>query len=82
MSRTFSTKSGSLDSRKVLERCGLTLKSVSMRATVLLESPLAAAADRTVQWAAPTGLLSRTVRRRPATRSSSWVLGRPDRASP
>ncbi len=82
MSRTLSTNSGSLDSRKVLERWGLTLKSVSMRATVLLESPLAAAADRTVQWVAPTGLLSSTVRRRFAMRSSSWVLGRPDRASP
>jgi hypothetical protein len=52
------------------------------RPTVVFDRPVAAAAERTVQCVPSAGLLSRTVRSNCATLSSSWVLGRPGRASP
>ena len=49
MSRTFSTNSGSVDSLKVLARCGWTPNSRKSRYTVLFEIPVASAAPRTVR---------------------------------
>jgi hypothetical protein len=52
MSRTLSTKAGSVESLKLFERCGCTPKSESIRATVLFERPVSEAAERTVQCCA------------------------------
>jgi hypothetical protein len=69
MSRTLSTKAGSVESLKLFERCGCTPKSDSIRATVLFERPVSEAAERTVQFVPSVGFFCRTVRSRPATRS-------------
>ena len=49
MSRTLSTNSGSLESLKVSERCGCTLKAAHIRRTVVCDSPLSRAIERSDQ---------------------------------
>ena len=58
MSRTLSTKSGSLESLKVSERCGCTLKAAHIRRTVVCDSPLSRAIERSDQWVASAGVVS------------------------
>jgi hypothetical protein len=48
-SRSFSMKNGSLDSLKPSVRCGCSPKSWKWRATLLLELPVSAATERTLQ---------------------------------
>jgi len=70
-SRTFSTKNGSLDSLKVLLRCGLPPNSENRRCTVLFETPWASAMRRTLQALAFSGLSCRADVISVATFSSS-----------
>src|ERR1700739_2376665 len=59
MSRTLATKSGSLDSLKVSNRCGCRPKARHIRCTVETDSPLARAMLRELQWVALGGFVSR-----------------------
>ena len=81
MSRTLSTNSGSLESLKVSERCGCTLKAAHIRRTVVCDSPLSRAIERSDQWVASAGVVS-SVRSmtRPPSRPRAF-LGRPGRGS-
>ena len=81
MSRTFSMKNGSLDSLKVRCRCGCTPNRSNQRPTVLLETPQRSDIERTVQWVAFGGGDRSAALMTSATRSSSWVRGRPGRSS-
>ena len=56
MSRTLSTKCGSLDSLKVSERCGCKPKAPQMRQIVVCERPLSLAIERSDQWVASAGV--------------------------
>ena len=50
MSRTLSTKCGSLESLNVSERCGCKPKAPQMRQIVVCERPLSSAIERNDQW--------------------------------
>ena len=56
MSRTLSTKCGSLDSLNVSERCGCKPKAPQMRQIVVCERPLSLAIERNDQWVASAGV--------------------------
>ena len=81
MSRTLSTNSGSLESLKVSERCGCTLKAAHIRRTVVCDSPLSRAIERSDQWVASAGVVSSVRSMTAATFSSESVRGRPGRGS-
>src|SRR4030042_688864 len=55
MSRTFSTKNGSVESLKLRLRCGLTPKELQTRWTVDFDTPVSAAKSLTVQWVQSLG---------------------------
>ena len=55
MSRSLATKSGSLESLKVLTRCGRSLWARQIRCTELMLIPVAAAMAAAVQWVASPG---------------------------
>src|SRR3712207_6919635 len=61
MSRTCSTKNGSLESLKVSVRCGFRAKARQMRQTAVWLSPVALARERVLQCVAPAGVASRGV---------------------
>ena len=71
MSRTFSMKNGSLDSLKYRCRCGWRPNIVNHRCTVLLETPLCSAMERTLHWVRSAGLVCSAALMTSATRSSS-----------
>src|SRR5712692_7427545 len=81
MSRTFSIKSGSLDSLKVVARWGCSAKARQIRLTVLWLSPAFAAIPRVLQCVASRGVVSRVRVRTRSTSSSSTHRGAPGRAS-
>ena len=81
MSRTLSTNSGSLESLKVFERCGCTLKAAHIRRIVVCDSPLSRAIERIDQWVASAGVVSSVRSITSATCSSVSVRGRPGRGS-
>ena len=81
MSRTLSTNSGSLESLKVSERCGCTLKAAHIRRTVVCDSPLSRAIERSDQWVASAGVVSSVRSMTAATFTSVSVRGRPGRGS-
>ena len=56
MSRTLSTKCGSLESLNVSERCGCKPKAPQMRQIVVCERPLSSAIERNDQWVASAGV--------------------------
>jgi hypothetical protein len=61
MSRTFSTKSGSVESLKVSARCGFRAKARQARRTVVWLSPVARASERVLQCVASVGVASSVV---------------------
>src|SRR5437016_10259474 len=73
----FSTKSGSLDSWKVVARCGCRAKARQIRLTVLWLSPAFAAIPRVLQCVASRGVVSAV---RVRTRSTSWSSTPPRRS--
>ena len=56
LSRTLSTKCGSLESLNVSERCGCKPKAPQMRQIVVCERPLSSAIERNDQWVASAGV--------------------------
>jgi hypothetical protein len=60
MSRTFSIRSGSVDSLKLSLRCGRKPNARQIRATLLRLRPTRFARDRVLQCVASLGLLSRS----------------------
>ena len=82
MSRTFSVKKGSVESRKCFCRWGWMLKAVQRRWTMDFETPVASAMARQVQCVPPSGgRVSSVFRIRVMTVSSGMVRGRPGRYS-
>ncbi len=81
MSRTFSTKSGSLDSLKVPVRCGCRPKARQIRVIAVCESPLALAIERVLQCVAPRGVCSSVIVITRSTSSSPILRGAPGRGS-
>ena len=79
MSRTFSTKSGSLESLKVSTRCGFRPKARQMRQTAVWLSPVALASERVLQCVASAGVASRVVVTACSTCSSVILRGAPGR---
>jgi hypothetical protein len=57
MSRTFSTKNGSVESLKLRLRCGLIPKELQTRWTVDLDAPVSPAKSLQLQWVASFGLV-------------------------
>ena len=76
MSRTFSMKNGSVDSLKVLARCGLTPNKANQRCTVLLERPSARPRVRVLQCVAASGdsCSARLITRRHPQRSPHFLI--------
>src|SRR5262252_3433428 len=81
ISRTFSTKNGSVDSLKCFCRCGCKPKACQIRCTVDLDMRLWDAICRTLQCVPSLGLVSSVLRTNCATRSSLIGRGRPGRNS-
>src|SRR5262252_592045 len=81
ISRTFSTKNGSVDSLKCFCRCGCKPKACQIRCTVDLDMRLWDAICRTLQCVPFLGLVSSVLRTNCATRSSLIGRGRPGRNS-
>lgn len=81
MSRTFSTKNGSVESLKWRCRCGSNPNARQMRCTVDFESRVWPAICRTLQCVPPFGFVSSVLRTNWATRSSLIGRGRPGRNS-
>src|ERR1700737_8588 len=77
MSRTFSTKNGSVDSLKCRCRCGSSPNPCQMRCTVDLDNRVCFAICRTLQWVPSWGFVSSVLRTNWATRSSLTGRGRP-----
>ena len=81
MSRTFSTKSGSLESLNVSCRCGCRPKARQMRETAVCDRPASRAMLRVLQWVAPAGTLSNVLAITASTRASSIERGAPGRGA-
>src|SRR5712691_9356069 len=81
MSRTFSTKNGSVESLKWRCRCGSSPNACQMRCTVDFESRVWPAIWRTLQCVPSFGFVSNVLRTNCATRSSLIGRGRPGRNS-
>ena len=81
MSRTFSTKSGSVDSLKVSLRCGWSENARQMRCTVEIDTPEALAIERVLQCVESAGIVSSVVVTTSAIFSSSILRGAPGRGS-
>ena len=81
MSRTLSTKCGSLESLKVSARCGCRPNAPQMRQIVVCDSPASFAIERSDQWVASAGVVLSVRSITSATFSSSMVRGRPGRGS-
>ena len=80
-SRTFSTKSGSVESLKVSTRCGCRPKARQIRCTVAVDRPLALAMPRELQCVPSAGRLSRVRLITASIRSSPILRGAPERGS-
>jgi hypothetical protein len=80
-SRTFATKSGSVDSLKVSTRCGCRPKARQIRCTVAADRPLASAMRRELQCVPSAGRLSRVRLITASIRASPIVRGAPERGS-
>lgn len=80
MSTTFSTNAGSLESRNVLRRCGLTPNRLNHRWMLERDTPgTCLSIARIDQCVAPSGGgVSKAALMTSATFASSWVRGRPD----
>ncbi len=81
MSRTFSTKSGSLESLNVSCRCGCRPKARQMRETAVCDRPASRAMERVLQWVAPAGTLSNVLAITASMRVSSMLRGAPGRGA-
>src|SRR5260370_20193016 len=81
ISRTFSTKNGSVESLKCFCRCGSNPKACQMRCTVDFDTRVSAAICRILQCVPPFGFVSSVLRTNCATRSSLIGRGRPGRNS-
>ena len=82
MSRTFSTKKGSVESWKCFCRWGWRWNAVQTRWTVDFETPVASAMERQVQCVPPSeGRISSVFRSSVMRVSSGIVRGRPGRCS-
>ena len=81
MSRTFSTKNGSVESLKCRWRWGSRPNPRQMRCTVDFESRVWPAIYRTLQCVPPFGFVSSVLRTNWASRSSLIGRGRPERNS-
>src|SRR5467141_3173833 len=81
ISRTFSTKNGSVESLKCFCRCGSNPKACQMRCTVDFDTRVSAAICRILQCVPPFGFVSSVWRTNCATRSSLIGRGRPGRNS-
>ena len=81
MSRTFSTKSGSVESLNVSVRWGCRQKARQIRCTVAADTPEARAIERVLQCVASCGRLSNVVVTTCVIRSSSIRRGAPERGS-
>jgi|ERR1700712_3198403 hypothetical protein len=77
MSRTFSTKSGSVESLNVSVRWGCRQKARQIRCTVAADTPEARAIERVLQCVASCGRLSNVVVTTCVIRSSSIRRGAP-----
>ncbi len=81
MSRTLSTKSGSVESLKVSTRCGWSENAFQIRCTVDGASPAARAMPRELQCVRPAGRVSSVAVTTSATFPSLTVRGAPGRGS-
>src|SRR5438445_7690138 len=81
MSRTFSIRSGSVDSLKLSLRCGRKPKARQIRATLLRLRPTRFASDRVLQCVASRGLLSSVSVTAFSTAASLILRGAPGRGS-
>ena len=80
-SRTFATKSGSVESLKVSTRCGCRPNARQIRCTVALDRPLALAMPRELQCVPSAGRLSNVRVITSSIRSSPILRGAPARGS-
>ncbi len=81
MSRTFSTKSGSVESLKDSARWGWSPKACQIRRMVVWLSPTSSAIDRVDQWVASSGFSSSVFTITASTWSSVMERGTPGRGS-
>jgi hypothetical protein len=81
MSRTFSTKKGSVEILKCFWRCGWRPKAFQTRCTVDFESLVSSAIDRQAQCVPSFGTVLRVLRTSVATCSSRIERGPPGRGS-
>src|SRR5689334_19438124 len=81
MSRTFSTKNGSVDSLKFSCKWGLSPKARQMRTMAFWVRPVAAAMERVLQWVACGGRVSRVRVTTASTCASVRVRGGPERGA-
>jgi hypothetical protein len=80
MSRTFSTKNGSLESLNVCVRWGFSPNALQIRPMVDWDNPVASAIPRVLQWVAALGLVSRVLVMTSSTSLSLILRGAPGRS--